>query len=87
MAANVDVLSIFFVILQQKTFLTFLIMKQFTLILVALAAMCTQSFAQNRVKNIYADANTLKVEMLNTDQTVQINRSMLVTTPSVCLCP
>jgi hypothetical protein len=61
-------------------------MKHFTLLLVVLAAMCTQSMAQNRVKNIYADANSLKVELLqNTEQTVQLNRYLYAGYNTICV--
>lgn len=61
-------------------------MKHFTLLLVAVATMCTQTIAQNRVKNIYADVNNLKVEMLqNTDQTVQLNRYLYAGYNTICM--
>lgn len=61
-------------------------MKHFTLLLVAMAAMCTQAVAQNRVKNLYADVNNLKVEMLqNTDQTVQLNRYLYAGYNTICM--
>lgn len=61
-------------------------MKHFTLLLVALATMCTQSFAQNRVKNIYADASSLKVELLqNSEQTVQLNRYLYAGYNTICM--
>lgn len=61
-------------------------MKHFTLLLVALATMCTQSIAQNRVKNIYADASSLKVELLqNSEQTVQLNRYLYAGYNTICM--
>ena len=61
-------------------------MKHFTLILMAVATICTQSFAQTRVRNIYADVKSLNVELLqNTDQTVQLNRHLFAGYNTLCM--
>lgn len=61
-------------------------MKKFTLILMAAATLCTPSFAQNRVRNIYTNANKLNVDLLkSTDQTVQVNRTLMGGYNTICL--
>ena len=61
-------------------------MKHFTLALVAVAAFCSQAFAQNRVKNLYTSGTTLNVSILNNDkQPVQINRTLFAGYNSICL--
>ena len=61
-------------------------MKHFTLALVAIAAFCSQSFAQNKVKNLYTSGTTLNVSLLNNDeQPVQINRTLFAGYNSICL--
>ena len=61
-------------------------MKHFTLALVAVAAFCSQSFAQNKVKNLYASGSTLNVSLLNNnEQPVQINRTLFAGYNSICL--
>ena len=61
-------------------------MKHFTLALVAVAAFCSQAFAQNRVKNLYTSGTTLNVSLLsNEDQPVQINRTLFAGYNSICL--
>ena len=61
-------------------------MKHFTLALVALAAFCSQSFAQTKVKNLYTSGTTLNVSLLNNDeQPVQINRTLFAGYNSICL--
>lgn len=61
-------------------------MKKFTLILMAAATLCTPSFAQNRVRNIYTSANKLNVDLLkSTDETVQVNRTLMGGYNTICL--
>ena len=61
-------------------------MKHFTLALVAVAAFCSQAFAQNRVKNLYTSGTTLNVSLLSNDeQPVQINRTLFAGYNSICL--
>lgn len=61
-------------------------MKHFTLVLMATAALCTQAFAQNRVRNIYTSSNALNVGLLETsDQDVQINRTLFAGYNTICL--
>lgn len=61
-------------------------MKKFTLILMAAATLCTPSFAQNRVRNIYTTANKLNVDLLkSTDMTVQVNRTLMGGYNTICL--
>ncbi|MBO7067410.1 MAG: hypothetical protein J6W52_01850 [Bacteroidaceae bacterium] len=61
-------------------------MKHFTLVLVAAAAFCSQTFAQNRVKNLYTSGATLNVSLLNNnEQPVQINRTLFAGYNSICL--
>ena len=61
-------------------------MKHFTLALLAAAAFCSQAFAQNRVKTLYAVGETLNVSLLNDeDQPIQINRTLFAGYNSICL--
>ncbi|MBR4644658.1 MAG: hypothetical protein IKO73_05835 [Bacteroidaceae bacterium] len=61
-------------------------MKHFTLALVAVAAFCSQSFSQNRVKNLYTSGTTLNVSLLNDKvQPIQINRTLFAGYNSICL--
>ena len=61
-------------------------MKHFTLALVAVAAFCSQAFAQNRVKNLYTSGTTLNVSLLNDEaQPIQINRTLFAGYNSICL--
>ncbi|MBO7100293.1 MAG: T9SS type A sorting domain-containing protein [Bacteroidaceae bacterium] len=61
-------------------------MKHFTLALVAMAAFCSQSFAQTKVKNLYTSGTTLNVSLLNNEeQPVQINRTLFAGYNSICL--
>ncbi len=61
-------------------------MKKFTLILMAAATLCTPSFAQNRVRNIYTSSNKLNVDLLkSTDETVQVNRTLMGGYNTICL--
>lgn len=61
-------------------------MKQFTLILMAATALCTQTFAQNRVKNIYTSSTTFNVSALqDADTPAQLNRTLFAGYNSICL--
>lgn len=61
-------------------------MKHFTLVLMATAALCTQAFAQNRVRNIYTSSSALNIGALQTKgQDVQINRTLLAGYNTICL--
>lgn len=62
-------------------------MKQIVLTMAALAMICTQTAtAQNRVKNLYAETQTLKVEQVqNTDMTTQVNRYLFAGYNTLCL--
>lgn len=62
-------------------------MKQNVLVLMAAAMMCTLSAsAQNKVKNLYTETASLKVEQVqNTDQTVQVNRYLYAGYNTLCL--
>ena len=62
-------------------------MKQLLLTMAAAALMCSQSAtAQNRVKNISADTQTLKVEqVMNREQPVQLSRYFMAGYNTLCL--
>ncbi len=61
-------------------------MKHFILSLVAVATLCVPATAQNKVKNIYASLNTLDCAVvMNTEQTVQLNRYLLAGYNTLCL--
>lgn len=61
-------------------------MNHFTLVLMAAATLCTQGFAQNRVKNIYTSSSALNISLLqSSNQDVQINRTLLAGYNTVCL--
>ena len=62
-------------------------MKQFVLMMTVAALMSSQNvLAQNRVKNLYTEAQTLKVEqVVNTEQTVQVNRYLFAGYNTLCL--
>ena len=64
-----------------------MLMKQIVLTMAALAMICTQTAtAQNRVKNLYAETQTLKVEQVqNTDMTTQVNRYLFAGYNTLCL--
>ena len=63
------------------------LMKQFVLMMTVAALMSSQNvLAQNRVKNLYTEAQTLKVEqVVNTEQTVQVNRYLFAGYNTLCL--
>ncbi len=61
-------------------------MKHSLLALIALCAMSTQSFAQTKVKNVYASSAKLNVEQLQSqEQTVQLNRYFFAGYNTLCL--
>jgi hypothetical protein len=62
-------------------------MKQIVLSMMALAMICTQTAtAQNRVKNLYTETQTLKVEQVqNTESPVQVNRYLFAGYNTLCL--
>lgn len=61
-------------------------MKHFTLLLMAATAMCSQVFAQNRVKNLYTTTAKLNVSSLQDATTpVQVNRTLFAGYNSICL--
>lgn len=61
-------------------------MKKLLLTLVVATAVCTTAFAQNKVKNIYASASKLDIEMLqNNEQNVQLNRYLFAGYNTLCL--
>jgi hypothetical protein len=60
-------------------------MKHFTLALVAVAAFCSQAYAQNRVKTLYTIGETLNVSLLENEQPVQINRTLFAGYNTICL--
>lgn len=61
-------------------------MKHFVFALTVALALSTTALAQNRVKYIYASTPTLDVEqMMNTEQTVQLNRYFLAGYNTLCL--
>lgn len=64
-----------------------LLMKRFVLMMTMAAVAASQGvFAQNRVKNLYTEAQTLKVEqVMNTEQTVQVNRYLFAGYNTLCL--
>ena len=54
--------------------------------MVVATAVCTTAFAQNKVKNIYASASKLDIEMLqNNEQNVQLNRYLFAGYNTLCL--
>ena len=62
-------------------------MKQLLLTMAAAALMCSQSAtAQNRVKNMYTETQSLKVEqVMDNEQTVQLNRYFMAGYNTLCL--
>lgn len=62
-------------------------MKQVVLAMMASAMLCSlTATAQNRVKNIYTETQTLKVEQVqNTDMPVQLNRYLFAGYNTLCL--
>ena len=60
-------------------------MKKLLLTLVVATAVCTTAFAQNKVKNVYASSTKLDVEMLQSDQPIQLNRYFYAGYNTLCL--
>ena len=62
-------------------------MKKLVLAMTAVALMGSQNvLAQNKVKNLYTETQTMKVEQLmNTDQTVSVNRYLFAGYNTLCL--
>lgn len=63
-----------------------MLMKQIVLTMMALAMTCAQATAQTRVKNLYTETQTLKVEQVqSTDNPVQVNRYLFAGYNTLCL--
>ncbi|MCR4920200.1 MAG: T9SS type A sorting domain-containing protein [Bacteroidaceae bacterium] len=61
-------------------------MKKVTLMLLTAATMCTQVFAQNKVKNLYTSMEKLNLSALEEkDFDVQLNRTLLAGYNTICL--
>ena len=60
-------------------------MKKLLLTLVVATAVSTTAFAQNKVKNVYASSTKLDVEMLQSDQPIQLNRYFYAGYNTLCL--
>ena len=61
-------------------------MKRFLLSLMAIATLCEPASAQNSVKNLYANNETLNTEKLcNTEQPVQLYRYLFAGYNTLCL--
>ena len=61
-------------------------MKHLVLALTAAVALSMPAVAQNKVKNLYASSTSLNVEqLLNTEQTVQLNRYLFAGYNTICL--
>ena len=60
-------------------------MKQLVLAMVMATAVSTAAFAQNKVKNVYASSSKLDVEMLQSNQTIQLNRYFFAGYNTLCL--
>ena len=61
-------------------------MKKVTLLLLTAATMCTQMFAQNKVRNLYTSMETLNLSLLEQkDVDVQVNRTLLAGYNTICL--
>ena len=61
-------------------------MKHITLLLMAVATICTSAFAQPRPKYVYTSSTTLNVEALqNQAQPVVLNRTLLAGYNTICL--
>ena len=61
-------------------------MKKTTLLLLAAAAMCTQVFAQTKVRNLYTSTEKLNLAVLEQENTaVQLNRTLLAGYNTICL--
>ena len=61
-------------------------MKQLVLFVILAMSLSTTTFAQKRVKNIYASSSKLDIELMqNSDQTVQLNRYFFAGYNTLCL--
>ena len=60
-------------------------MKQLLLAMVMATAVSTTAFAQNKVKNVYASSSKLDIEMLQSDQPIQLNRYFFAGYNTLCL--
>ena len=60
-------------------------MKQLVLAMMMATAVSTSAFAQNKVKNVYASSSKLDVEMLQSEQPIQLNRYFFAGYNTLCL--
>lgn len=61
-------------------------MKKFTLLFVAIAAICTQGFAQNKVRSIYTSSERMDLSLLEQKgYDIQVNRLLLAGYNTICL--
>ena len=60
-------------------------MKQLVLAMMMATAISTSAFAQNKVKNVYASSSKLDVEMLQSEQPIQLNRYFFAGYNTLCL--
>ena len=60
-------------------------MKQLVLAMIMATAVSTTAFAQNRVKNVYASSSKLDIEMLQSEQPIQLNRYFYAGYNTLCL--
>lgn len=60
-------------------------MKQLVLAMMMATAISTSDFAQNKVKNVYASSSKLDVEMLQSEQPIQLNRYFFAGYNTLCL--
>ena len=60
-------------------------MKQLVLAMIMATAVTTTAFAQNRVKNVYASSSKLDIEMLQSEQPIQLNRYFFAGYNTLCL--
>ena len=60
-------------------------MKQLVLAMMMATAVSTSAFAQNKVKNVYASSPKLDIEMLQSEQTIQLNRYFFAGYNTLCL--
>ena len=60
-------------------------MKQLVLAMIMATAVSTTDFAQNRVKNVYASSSKLDIEMLQSEQPIQLNRYFFAGYNTLCL--
>jgi hypothetical protein len=60
-------------------------MKQLVLAMIMATAVSTTAFAQNRVKNVYASSSKLDIEMLQSEQHIQLNRYFFAGYNTLCL--